>query len=113
VALFFDYVCCILPGLEAVRGESTWMCNAGVFDEVVGSLLSFWILIQLVLGWRLGYKTLVYAEDAARWPGYVSTPPHYPVVMDVVPLTRRSRPVVYLFLYSFWAGSTSRSVQLM
>lgn len=25
----------------------------------------------LVLGWRLGYKTLIYAEDAARWPGYV------------------------------------------
>ncbi|XP_024382141.1 uncharacterized protein [Physcomitrium patens] len=25
----------------------------------------------LILGWRLGYKTVVYAEDAARWPGFV------------------------------------------
>jgi hypothetical protein len=26
---------------------------------------------QLVLGYRLGYRTLVYTEDAVRWPGFV------------------------------------------
>jgi hypothetical protein len=25
----------------------------------------------LVLGYRLGYRTLVYTEDAVRWPGFV------------------------------------------
>lgn len=29
---------------------------------------------QLVLGYRLGYRTLVYTEDAVRWPGFVQLP---------------------------------------
>ncbi|KAG0621625.1 hypothetical protein M758_3G035400 [Ceratodon purpureus] len=65
----------------------------------------------LVLGWRLGYKTLIYAEDAARWPGFVDK---YMLrsqeIMLGVPQWARSRCQIVGDLFTDAVGSSPSSV---
>ncbi|CAI5996133.1 unnamed protein product [Closterium sp. NIES-64] len=81
------------------EGEGEWGWRGrGVVVFLGGEQLN-----AVVLAWRLGYRCLVYAEDAARWPWLVDMSAlRSPVLLPAIPPTllaaRRARVVGDLFL---------------